>query len=137
MDAEHKLRVHELLGRAAYTLDTRDVDGLMACFTPEATMIVHISGQPALGPFAGAAAIRGLIEQALEAQVGVRRHVISNVFFEQHDGSQARVVSNLTLFETERGQLHLVTTGVYRDRVVHTGGQWRIAGRELHLDRPY
>ena len=137
MDAGQKLEVHELLARAAYGYDARDLDVLTACFAPDARMVIRIADQATVGPFVGREAVMGLMRQSIETQTDVRRHVITNLFFEKCGGTSARVVSDLSLFATERGQARLLCTGVYRDEVVHMGGRWVIADRDLHLDGAY
>ena len=51
MNAENKLLIQELLSRAAYSFDERDLDMLGQCFAPDATMLVHITGTGDVGPF--------------------------------------------------------------------------------------
>lgn len=136
IDAEQKLAVHELLSRASLCYDLKDLDGLMACFAPDATMAVRIVDENA-GSFVGREAIREMMRNTIQVQTDVRRHVISNVLFEESDDERARVVSYLTLLATENGELRVLATGTYRDVVVHTEGQWLLAERDLHLDRSY
>ena len=49
----------------------------------------------------------------------------------------AVVLSNLALFATENGEVRLITTGVYRDKVVREGDTWQLLERHLDLDLPY
>jgi 3-phenylpropionate/cinnamic acid dioxygenase small subunit len=137
MDAGQKLEVHELLGRAAHGYDARDVDMLTACFATDARMVIRITDQATVGPFNGRDAIMGLMRQSMETQTDARRHVITNIFFEECGETRARVVSDLSLFATEGGRARLLCTGVYRDVVVRSGGRWVIADRDLYLDSAY
>lgn len=78
------------------------------------------------------------MRQSMETQTDVRRHVITNIFFEEKPGdTRARVVSDLSLFSTEGGKARLLCTGVYRDVAVRSGGRWVIADRDLYLDGAY
>ena len=137
LDVEDKLLIHELLSKAAHALDTHNVDNIMACFDKDAIMTVNIAGGTVVGPFEGNDAIRGLMAGAVEVQTDVRKHLITNIFFEGFDETSAAVVSNLTLFATENEANKLVTTGVYHDKVKKIDGQWIIAERTLDLDMPF
>ena len=69
-------------------------------------------------------------------QTDVRRHVVSNIFFDDNN-PETTVVSNLTLMATENGQTQLLTTGVYYDTVVEEDGHWCIRQRHIDLDKAY
>ena len=137
MDAGLKLEVHELLSRAAYALDEQDLEMLGACFAPEAEFRMQIAGNPPIPPFVGHAAIMELMRNAMATQTDKRRHVVSNIFFAAEGDSEVRVVSNLTLFGTENGVIRLISTALYRDRVVRRDGRWLLTERSIELDLPY
>ncbi len=82
MKSSDELAIHELLSRAAYCFDERKLDVLEQCFTVDASMLVNITGSGEVGPFEGREAILQLMSDTLAAQTDVRRHVISNFFFE-------------------------------------------------------
>lgn len=135
--ADDKLAILELLSRSAYAYDERKLDMLAACFTADATFSIQIAGAPDLiGPFEGVDAIMDLYRGSLDAQTDVRRHVVSNAFFEVADDEPV-VISNLTLFATENGEARLLCTGVYRDQMQRTDAGWCIHRRHLDLDSPY
>ena len=50
MNANDKLAIHELLSRAAFSFDERDLEVLEQCYTPEATMLVKIADGQTFGP---------------------------------------------------------------------------------------
>ncbi len=137
MQASDKLAVAELLARAAYGLDVKNLATLEASFTEDArfTLVIDGAGDPTV--FEGRAAIMDLFSGALETQTDVRRHALSNVFFSVEGADDAEVVSYLTLFGTENGLTRLITCGVYTDKVVTTPDGWRIQDRHLQLDTPY
>lgn len=137
METADKLAIHELLSRAAHGLDEHDFDTIKSCFAPEATMIVRIAGNDDVGPFEGREAILKLMSDAIAAQTDKRRHVMSNIFFEEEGGTAATVISNLTLIATENGANRLITTGAYHDKVINVDGDWLIAERDLSLDLPF
>ena len=134
MKAKNKLAIYELLGRAAYHFDQRELDELAACFTEDATMLVNIADGQVFGPFEGRDAIMGLISAALDAQTDMRRHIISNFLFEKEGNKNATCVSQIVLAATENGEIRLITSGIYRDMVVKENGRWRISDRKLDLE---
>jgi len=133
---EQKLAIHELLGRAAYAYDERDLDALKNSFHPDAVLSMCIAGGDLIGPFEGRPGIMQLMTNSMAEQTDVRRHVISNIFFES-TGEQPVVISNLTLLATQDGVASLLATGVYRDTLVADGGTWRIRTRHIDLDSSY
>ena len=137
MKAEDKLEIHELLARAAYSFDERQLDVLESCYTTDASMLINITGTGEVGPFEGRDAIIGLVSATLDAQTDVRRHVISNMFFEAEGDKEARVVSSLVVTAVENGKIDVIISGIYRDDVVKDGGNWKISYRHLDLDLPF
>lgn len=72
LSADDKLAIHELLARAAYAYDERDMDMLERCFTRSASMSIRITGGDLMGPFEGRDTIMGLFRTSMEAQTDVR-----------------------------------------------------------------
>jgi hypothetical protein len=133
---EQKLAIHELLGRAAYAYDERDMQLLENGFAQAAVMSMRIAGGDLIGPFEGRDAIMQLMHNSMAEQTDVRRHIISNIFFEEGAGDPV-VVSNLTLVATENGKASLLATAVYRDTVIEENGAWCISKRHIELDSSY
>ena len=136
LSVEQKLEIHELLSRAAYAYDERDMDMLESCFAADASLSMRIADGDLIGPFEGREAIMGLMRGSMDEQTDVRRHVVSNLFF-LATGDRPEVVSNLTLFATENGEIQLLSAGLYRDEVVREGKAWVIVRRHIDLDKPY
>jgi 3-phenylpropionate/cinnamic acid dioxygenase small subunit len=137
MKKKHKLAIHELLSRAAYGLDMRDLDMLANSFATDAAFTLCIGGGDLVGPFEGREGIMELMTSSMEEQTDQRRHNVSNVFFEEEGNKSALVISNVALFGTENGEVRLITTGVYRDKVVRAGADWQLQHRHIDLDLPY
>lgn len=133
---EDKLAIHELLSRSAYAFDIQDMDMLEACFTEDARFSMRIAGGDLVGPFEGRAAIMTLMTDSIDVQTDVRKHVISNIFFDE-GADQPMVTSNLTLISTENGETNVLTAGFYRDTVVKDKDGWRVSNRFIELDRAY
>lgn len=136
LTVEQKLEIHELLSKAAFAYDERDETMLAESFAIEAEFSMRIARGDLVGPFLGRDGIMGLMTGSMAEQTDVRRHVVSNIFFDE-SGEQPMVISNLTLFATEHGEMKLLSAGVYRDTVVHQDGRWRVLNRYLELDKPY
>ena len=136
LNVEQKLAIHELLGRGALAYDERDLPTLEAGFAEDASLSMRIAGGDLIGPFEGREAIMKLFTDSMAEQSDVRRHVISNIFFDE-SGANPVAISNLTLFATENGEISLLSAGLYRDTLVQTDGTWRIANRHIELDKSY
>lgn len=134
-----KLAIHELLSRAAYALDERDVEMLAASFAVDASFTMRIAGGDLIGPFETREGIMQLMAGAMAEQTDKRRHVVSNIFFpaDAGAGEGVAVMSNLTLFATEHGEISLLSAGVYQDRVAVRDGAWQLLQRHIELDKSY
>ena len=133
---EQKLAIHELLARGALAYDERNLPTLEAGFSKDAQMSMRIAGGDLIGPFIGRDAVMKLFTDSMAEQTDVRRHVVSNIFFEE-SAAEPVAVSNLTLVATENGEIALLTAGIYRDTLVQEDGAWRISKRHIELDKSY
>ena len=136
LSVEQKLEIHELLSRAAYAFDIQDMTMLEACFAKDAEFSMRIADGDIIGPFVGHAAVMKLFTDSIAVQTDVRRHVISNIFFESNN-DPIEVISNLTLVATESGEIAVLTAALYRDTVIFEDGEWRLLKRFLQLDKSY
>ncbi len=141
LSADDKSAIAELLSRASYGYDERDLKMLESCLCDDAVVSLRIAGGELVGPFEGRDSIMQLYRDSMASQNDVRRHVVSNHLFSPSDVAVSEgavdVVSNLTLFATEDGETRLLTTGVYRDVVRREGPSWCIARRHVDLDSAY
>jgi 3-phenylpropionate/cinnamic acid dioxygenase small subunit len=137
VELKAKLEILELLARAAYALDERDLPALEACFAADATLTIEIAGGAGATDLDGRAAIMGLMRDSMAAQRDKRRHVTTNTIFLAPAGAEIELVSNLTLTSVENGAIRLVTSGLYRDRIREEQGRWVLAHRRIELDMPY
>jgi 3-phenylpropionate/cinnamic acid dioxygenase small subunit len=136
LSLEQKLAIHELLARAAYAYDERDMTMLENSFSKDASFSMCIAAGDLVGPFDGREAIMALMSGSMDGQTDVRRHVISNIFFDDKS-AEITVISNLTLVATDKGNIQLLTAGVYHDTVVQEGASWCISRRHIDLDKAY
>lgn len=132
-----KQAITEMLGKGGWAYDTPDVDYLADMFTEDGTFDLSIAGVGQAASFSGRAEIRKLYEDSLASQTDQRRHVVTNIFFEDDADESVTAVSYLVLITISDGALNVISTGVYKDQIVRDGEAWRIAHRDLHLDLPY
>ena len=133
---EDQFAISALLNRIAYYYDEGHLDELAACFAEDAIMSMQIAGGEMVGPFEGRDSIMELYRGAKSTQTDVRRHDITNIMFDA-SGDALTVTSYLTLFATENADTKLLTTGVYRDQVGQSDGEWKITRRHIDLDSAY
>jgi len=137
MSPDDKLAIHEVLARSVHGLDERNPAMMEACFTTDAVFELVIKGAAEIPPFVGRDTVMKLMTDSMNAHTEDRRHVISNIFFVAHTAGSATVVSTLVAFQAENGKIGVMTSGVYRDQLRKSGGEWRIALRHLDLDVPF
>lgn len=136
LSADDRFAISELLARASYAYDQRDLALLESCLCEEAAISFRIAGGDLAGPFEGRETMMGVYRSAMESQNDVRRHVVSNAMMTPGEDA-VDVISNLTLFATENGTTRLLSAGLYYDTVRKEDGEWRIAKRHVELDSPY
>ncbi len=137
LNAEEKQAISELLSRAAFAYDEKDIEMLSASFSVDAQFTMRIADGDLIGPFEGREGIMKLMIDSMDQQTDKRRHVISNIFFESSQDNNVSVVSNLTLFATENGEIQLLSAGIYHDSVVKINDNWEVYRRHLDLDKSY
>ena len=132
-----KQAVTELLNRAGVAYDTGDSDFLIEMFAPDgaAFEMTIAGGEPIV--FKGSEAISKLFTGAMREQTDQRRHVVTNLYFENETETAVTAISYLVLISVENGKLSVLTTGIYTDDCVLVDGCWKVRKRSLALDLPY
>lgn len=127
---EDRLGIADLFTRYALALDDGDVDGVVACFTEDATV-----ESPVVGTYAGQAEIRRFARRLAAArQAGARlRHVVSNLVAEV-EGDRGRARCYLVTFITRDGRSELLAPGEYNCEVVRRDGRWLFTRRVVAMD---
>jgi hypothetical protein len=133
----HREQINDVLSRYCYGYDANELKMTEACFAEDATMTLRIQDGDLIGPFEGRDAIMKLMSDSLESQNDQRRHLTTNVFFDDETDDGATVTSYLTLTSVVGTELTVLATGVYTDKFVRQGGDWVISERFLQLDAPY
>ena len=116
-----------LLNRYARAVDTQDWALLIACFTPDATADLPLTGHHE-GSSDIVSAIRGLI-----SRVDATQHLVTNHTVEATDGE----LTSTSYFQAHhrkgpiQGGRVFTSAGTYTDRLRIFEGEWRIAHRTL------
>lgn len=139
MDTEHpqsaltaadRVEIHELLARYAWSLDTGDEEGFLACFTPDAELVWEVFETP--GTWRGQAALRRFIAyfRARPESAG-RQHHVGNVIVTPSAGGARVRAYVLVALRSEEGPHRLHVMGYYEDDCVRGAEGWRLARRVI------
>ena len=129
--------VRELLARYTWAHDNRDFEALAECFTADAHYTMRIATNEASQPTIGAKAISDLVASFKAKQTDQRRHLITNVVFDDLTEDMARTRSYVTVLATEKDTLEVVSTGVCADEIVRDSGKLRFRSKAMHLDKGF
>ncbi|MGE5723403.1 MAG: nuclear transport factor 2 family protein [Sphingomonadales bacterium] len=134
LSVEDRLALQDLIAAYSWALDTGDVEGLVACFTPDARMVEEVFEDPDI--WEGHDGIRALANHYRNASgfPGRQHHVTQVQYIPQDDGSvKMRGFAFVTECEGEPPYL-LRFTGWYDDHAVkEADGQWRFKRRTVRL----
>lgn len=132
-----KQAVIELLNQAGVAYDTADTNFLTNMFADDgAKFLMTIAGGDLIS-FDGKDTIGKLFTDSLAEQTDQRRHVVTNIHFQNEKEDSITAVSYLVLITVENGKLETLSTGIYTDECVQRGEEWKIQTRRLDLDLPY
>jgi len=125
--------IHSVFVRYATSLDHGDVDAVVDCFMPDATLV-----SPVLGTFAGHAGIRDFARRTARLlEEGAQfRHVVSNLTADV-EGDRALARCYLLDFRTRAGKTQLLSPGEYECELRNVDGRWRFASRVVHMDQTF
>jgi hypothetical protein len=120
-----------LIARYAHAVDDRDVEGVVACFTADATLRANGGANEVVGR----AAISDYFEDALRARPamagGVSTHLLGNVVVVECTDTTATVeTSGIVCLATPTSDQVTLRGVRYRDRCTVGPDGWRIARRE-------
>ncbi len=127
-----RVALGDLLARYAWALDTGDVDGFVACFTPDAVVVEEVFEDP--DRWEGHASIRRLAEHYRSVpDFPGRQHHLSQPLIE---GNARHCTIRSFVFVTEcRGEPPYIVrfAGYYEDRAVKVRGKWLFKERIVRL----
>jgi SnoaL-like domain len=128
--------VEDLANRYSLAYDTADLETMETVFTEDATFSMIIAGGDKIS-FGPRDAIMKLMRDSMATQTDQRRHVNSNLIVEGTEGGVTRTKHYLSLFATEKGEINLLSAGLYSSEIVEDGGKLRFKSLHLDLDKAY
>ena len=130
LSAADRVEIHEVLARYAWSLDTGDADGFVACFAPDAELVWDAFEQP--GCWRGHAALRRFIDwfRARPESAGRQHHVSNLVVEATADGARARA-HVLVALACGDGPHRLHVMGHYEDALVREAQAWKLSRRVI------
>lgn len=132
LTVEDRFAIQDLLARYAWALDTGDVEGLVACFTPDARMTEEVFEDPDV--WVGHDDIRRLSQHYRNApNFPGRQHHLSQLILDG-DGERCRSKAFAMVTECHGEPPYLIRfTGYWDDLLVKADGRWLIAERTVRL----
>lgn len=126
LSAADRVEIHELLARYAWSLDTGDEEGFIACFAPDAELLWDVFDSA--GSWRGHAALRRFIAYfRSRSESAGRQHHVSNVITEATpDGATARAYVLVALGCAD-GPHRLHVMGFYEDLCVKHREGWKLS----------
>ncbi len=132
MTVEDRFAIQDLVARYAWSLDTGDIDALVACFTPDARVIEEVFEDPDI--WEGHDGIRRISEHYRNASgfPGRQHHTSQLQVTGDAEACDARSFVFVTECHGEPPYL-LRFAGYYEDRIVKRDGQWLFKERTIRL----
>lgn len=124
LTADDRLAIFDLMAHYAWSIDSCDVDGYVACFTTDA--VLSMRGVPNHGHDGIRTYVTALFARP---EFHGRQHHHGEVIIDG-DGERCRVKSYSTITQLfEDGEAKTMFLGLYRDVVVKEDGRWLFAER--------
>lgn len=132
LTADDRFAIQDLLARYAWALDTGDVEGLVACFTPDARLVEEVFEEPDV--WEGHDDIRRLSEHYRNAPgFPGRQHHLSQLVLEG-DAERCNAKAFALVSECRGEPPFLIRfTGYWDDVLVKADGRWLIKERTVRL----
>jgi hypothetical protein len=136
-EAMDRLAIMERLNRYAWGYDVPDFEMLKDSFTTDAVFLTHMENGAQWGPLHGRSVIVDWMLNVKRGQSGQKRHLITNVAFDELSDVRAIVRCFLMVTTAAEGAVKLTTTGSYRIEMGREGDAWRIRKLDLLLDAAF
>jgi ketosteroid isomerase-like protein len=129
-----RLDIYDVINRYSHNYDGGDVDALADLFVENGVLDFDPPIAGTLAHFEGREEIRTALKTRRATQSKKRRHIFTNVVFDELSATTASIRSYLLLTDSDGGHLKPIATGVYVDSLVKTQAGWRISHRMGNLD---
>ena len=141
LDALDFEEIRQLLARYCHCLDLGDIDGAVACFTPDGSFeSLEPPAAQRPGKRVGAVQLRNGFAAGIAARGTHSRHWVANTWLDS-SGDSVRAASYCLItrdhgipFGTESPSAEVVKSGIYFDRLAKVDGAWLIADRRFRSD---
>jgi hypothetical protein len=135
MTISDRAEIKELLARWAYGFDEQVPELMVDCFTKDAVLVIN-RPDGTVGPIDGRDAIVRNFQASWVGRKQVRRHFITNTWFESEAENSATCLSFLMAVSIADNTPSVFLTGIYRDDVVKED-RWRIKNRTITFDNTF
>jgi hypothetical protein len=130
LSADDERAIRDTIARYAWTLDTGDVEGFVACFCQDGALVWDAFEEPERWEGAEALHHFAAFFRSLPSSAG-RQHHVSNTLIEPcEDGARSRSYVAVALRQGDGPHL-LNVMGYYEDLFRREDGHWRLAERVI------
>ena len=131
------IEIEQLLYRCCHAVDQGNIDNIMACFHPNATLIINWEEN---GEYSGHDKIRQWFNnyiQVMKSSVKYLRHKITCPLIKV-DGDEATAFSYLDVDAAPKDANQVIKTVCrYEDKITKTDGQWYLKEKSIYMDDSY
>jgi hypothetical protein len=130
LSALDHIEIREVISSYAWSLDTGDVDGFVACFCRDGELVWDAFEEPER--WQGEDALRHFAEffRSIPASAGRQHHVTNTIIAGTGTGAQAKSYAAVALRQGD-GPHVLHVMGYYEDTFRQEDGRWRLAERVI------
>lgn len=121
---EDRLEILDLIARYSHTIDGRDYDAWVECFTPDGSL------HSAMGVSSGHEELKTFAKtyEAARARMPSARHFMTNIAIVL-DGETATSRSYVMITVSDPSGVRILFSGQYDDKLVKAGGRWKFKQR--------
>ena len=125
--------VIDLINHGAIAYDTSDLDFLLEMYLDEdAELSLTVDSADSVF-LRDKNSILKFFTDALEKRTALRRHVITNTYFEKETENTVTAISCIHLVGIDDGTVNILASGTYTYDCIEVGGKWKIKKREVTM----
>lgn len=124
LETGDQLAIQQLYARYNHAIDSGNGPAWAACFTPDGTFA------SATGTFSGTEQLSSFATAFASRLKG--RHWTNNLVIEAAEGGASGTCYLMLLrLGNQENPTGILTTGIYKDKLIHDGGDWKFTSREV------